>query len=126
MEIALREINRAAIFCDKRLGVTVFAAGIVELETRAASKPDRGNGFGIERRSEFIEAMETLSAEGNQRIHGDVKDIGCLAQTWLRNRVVHSIGTCEGAGPLKTKKSGSVLCPPDGERRLTPGVLLSL
>src|SRR5258708_36623410 len=123
MEIALREINRAAIFCDKRLGVTVFAAGIVELETRAASKPEGGNGFVIERRSEFIEAMETGSPEGNQRIDGDVKDIGCVAQTWLRNRVVHSIGTCEVAVPRKRKKAGRLLGPLDWRRRLTPGVL---
>ncbi len=80
MEIALRQINRAAVFCNKGLGVAVFATGIVELETRAASQPDCGNGFVIECGGEFIEAMETVSSEGNQRIDSDVKHIGCLAQ----------------------------------------------
>src|SRR6266436_8065679 len=121
MEIAFRKINRAAVFRDKGLGVAVFPAGIVELETRAVSEPDGGNGFMIESRSEFIQAMETVSAEGNQRIDSDVKHIGCLAQAWLRTSGVHSSGICKGAGLGKIKKAGRLLCPPDGVvRRLTP------
>ena len=65
MEVALRQINCATVFRDKGLGVTVFAAGVVELETRTASKPDGGNGFVIECRGELIEAMEAVSAKGN-------------------------------------------------------------
>src|SRR5712692_10705751 len=56
MEIALRQINRAAVFRNEGLGVAVLAGRIVELETRAACKPDCGNGFVIECRGEFIEA----------------------------------------------------------------------
>src|SRR5258707_5284184 len=121
MEIALRQINRAAIFRDKGLGVAVFPACIVELETRAASKPDGGNGFMIEHRSELIQAKEAVSAKGNQRIDSDVEHIGCLAQVWLRTSGVHSSGICKGAGLGKIKKAGRLLCPPDGVvRRLTP------
>src|SRR6266849_4809422 len=83
MEIAFWQINRAAVFCDEGLGVAVFPAGIVKLETRAASKPDGGNGFMIEHRSELIQATEAVSVKGNQRIDSDVKHIGCLAQAWL-------------------------------------------
>src|SRR6267154_3956632 len=124
MEIAFRKINRAAVFRDKGLGVAVFPAGIVESETRTVSKPDGGNGFVIECRGEFIQAMETVSAEGNQRIDSDVKHTGCLAQAWLRTSGVHSIGICKGAGLGKIKKAGRLLCPPDGIRRLTPGFCL--
>src|SRR5882757_4748718 len=121
MEIALRQINRAALFCDKGLSVAVFPAGIVELETRAASKPDGGNGLVIESRSEFIQTREAVSAKRNQRIDGDVEHIGCLAQVWLRTSGVHSSGICKGAGLRKTEKAGRLLCPPDGVRRLAPG-----
>src|SRR5260370_15562607 len=122
MEIALRQINRAGVMYDKGLGVAVFPAGIVKLETRAASKPDGGNGFVIEHRSEFIQAREAVSAEGNQRIDSDVEHIGCLAQAWLRTSGVHSSGICKGAGLRKIKKAGRLLCPPDEVRRLTPRV----
>src|SRR5260370_439998 len=126
MEIAVRQINRAAVSCDKGLAVAVFPAGIVELETGAASKPDGGNGFVLESRSEFIQATEAVSAKGNQHIDSDVKHIGCLAQAWLRTSGVHSSGICKGAGLRKIKKAGRLLCPPDGVvRRLTPGFCLA-
>src|SRR5258706_11995910 len=121
MEIAFRKINRAAVFRDKGLGVAVFPAGIVELETRAASKPDGGNGFVIECCGEFIQTREAVSAKGNQRIDSDVEHIGCLAQVWLRTSGVHSSGICKGAGLGKIKKACRLLSPPAGVvRRLTP------
>src|SRR6266849_2082126 len=111
MKIALRQINRAAIFCDKGLAVAVFPAGIVELETRAASKPDGGNGFVIESRREFIQTMEAVSAKGNQHIDSDVKHIGCLAQAGLRTSGVHSSGICKSAVHRKIKKGGQIALP---------------
>src|SRR5260370_37783349 len=123
MEIALRQINRAAIFRDKGLGMAVFPAGIVELETRAASKPDGGNGFVIESRSEFIQTREAASAKGNQRIDNDVEDIGCLAQVWLPTSGVHSSGIYKGAGLRKRQKAGRLFCSPDGGVGLVATVL---
>jgi hypothetical protein len=48
------------------MGVAVFAASLVELETRAAGEPDGGDGFVVERRGEFIEAKEAASPEGDK------------------------------------------------------------
>jgi hypothetical protein len=47
------------------MGVAVFAAGIVELEPRAAGQPYGGNGFVVECRGEFIKAAEADSPEGD-------------------------------------------------------------
>ena len=104
MEIAFRQINGATVLRNERLGVTVFATGIVELEARTGSKPYSGNSFVIERSGELIEAMEAVSAEGNQRVHSDMKDIGCLAQAWLQTSGVHSSGICKVAVPRKRKR----------------------
>jgi hypothetical protein len=66
VEIVLRQINRAAVFRNEGMGVAVFAASLVELETRAAGEPDGGDGFVVERRGEFIEAKEAASPEGDK------------------------------------------------------------
>src|SRR6267143_3936148 len=124
MEIALRQINRAALFCDKGLSVAVFPAGIVELETRAASEPDCGNGFVIEHRSEFIQAKEAVSAEGNQSIDSDVEHIGCLAQVWLRTSesILAEYVKAQVSGKWKRRADCSARLM--GLRRLAPGFCL--
>jgi len=85
MEIVLRQINGAAIFRNVGVGVTMFAAGLVELETRAVGEPDGGNGFVVESRGEFIEAREAAAPDGDQGVNGDVEDAGRLAQARLRS-----------------------------------------
>ena len=72
MEIVLGQKDGAAIFGDEGMGVGVFAAGFVELQARAASEPDGGNGLVIEAGGEFVEARVAFSFEGNEFINGDV------------------------------------------------------
>src|SRR6266446_5682040 len=124
MEIAFRKINRAAVFCDKGLGVAVFPAGIVELETRAASKPDGGNGFMIEHRSELIQAKEAVSAEGNQSIDSDLEHIGCLAQVWLRTSESILAEYVKALVSGKWKRRADCSARLMGLRRLAPGFCL--
>src|SRR5258707_8395659 len=95
--------------------VGVFAAGIVELETRTAGQPDGGNGFVVECRGEFIEAREAASAEGDQSINGDVEDTGRLAQARLRSCEAHSIRNSK-AGRFRGKRNeaGRGIWPPPG------------
>src|SRR4029077_5699168 len=75
----------------------MFAAGLVELETRAIGEPDGGNGFVVESGSELIEAREAAAPDGDQGVNGDVEDAGRLAQTRLRSGEAHSIGIGSGA-----------------------------
>jgi hypothetical protein len=81
VKVTLRQINRAAVFSDEGLSVAVFAAGIIELEPGTAGQPHGGNACVIKRRCEFVKAMEAVSTKRNQRVDGEIKDIGCLAQS---------------------------------------------
>src|SRR5260370_29427190 len=112
MEIVLRQINRAAVFRDEGMSMAVFAAGIVELETRAAGQPDGGNGFVVECRGEFIETQEAASPQGDQFINSDVEDTGRLTQARLRSGEAYSIGIWKDAGLRRRKKAGRMFCPP--------------
>src|SRR6266581_3653856 len=102
----------AAFFRNERMRVAVFAAGIVELETRAVGQPDGGNGFVVECRGEFIEALKAASPQGDQFINSNVEDTGRLTQSRLRSGEAYSIGIWKDAGPQKAKKAGRVFCPP--------------
>jgi hypothetical protein len=66
VEIVLWQINGAALFRNVWMGVAMFAAGLVELETRAGGKPDGGNGFVVESRGELIEAGEAGAPNGDE------------------------------------------------------------
>jgi len=89
----------------------VFAASLVELETRAAGEPDGGDGFVVERRGEFIEAKEAASPEGDKRVNSDVEDAGGLAQTRLRSDKAHSNGILRDAESWEKKKGGQIALP---------------
>jgi len=112
VEIVFRQVNPAAVFSNEGVRMTVFTAGVVELESRAAGQPDGRNALVIERRGEFIEAMDAASPEGNQCINRNVENAGRLAQARLRSCEAHSIGILKGAVFLERKKAGRSLCPP--------------
>src|SRR6266702_5415631 len=119
MKIVLRQINRAAVFRNERMRVAVFAAGIVELETRAVGQPDGGNGFVVECRGEFIEALKAASPQGNQFINSNVEDTGRLTQSRLRSGEAYSIGIWKDAG-LRKEKGGQSVLPASSFARQTP------
>src|SRR6266478_4639772 len=123
VEIVLRKINCAAIFRDKGMSVAMFAAGIVELKTRAAGQPNGGNGFVVESRGEFIETLEAGSPQGDQCINSDVEDARSLTQTGLRTGEAYSTGirkiTC-----APQKKGGQIVLPAFSRPANSPGPLL--
>src|SRR5713101_948728 len=88
------------------MDVTVSAAGIVELEARAAGKPDGGDACMVERRSEFIEVGSTLSAYGDQGINSDIENARRLAHAKLRNSGDNSIGIPLTTRADRQKKGG--------------------
>src|SRR5437899_2600040 len=94
------------------MDVTVFATGIVELEARAAGKPDGGDACLVERRSEFIEAGSRLSAYGDQGINSDIENTRRLAHAKLRNSGDDSIGIPLTTSADRQKKAGRSICPP--------------
>ncbi len=112
MEIIFGEINRAAVFGDKGVGVSVFAAGIVELETGAARQPDGRDGLVVECRGELIETRKATSARGNQFINGDVKNAGSLAQTGLRSGKAILADYRKAPNPRNGKRRAELICPP--------------
>jgi hypothetical protein len=72
VEIVFRQVDGAAVFRNEWMGVAVFAAGIVELEARAAGQPYGGNTLVVEGRCEFIEATMAGTPEGDECINSDV------------------------------------------------------
>jgi hypothetical protein len=72
VEIVLGQKDGAAVFRDEGVRVGVLAAGLIELETRAAGEPNGRKGLVIEGGSEFVKARVAFSFEGNQFINGDV------------------------------------------------------
>jgi len=104
VEIVLRQIDRAAIFSDEGMRVAVFAAGIVELETR--------NGWSARRAgmASWSSAAVNSSRPGRlpprrgiRAFNGDVEDTGRLAQARLRSCEAHSIRKFQG-WPLSGQK----------------------
>src|SRR6266700_928925 len=120
MKIVLRQINRAAVFRNERMRVAVFAAGIVELETRAVGQPDGGNGFVVECRGEFIEALKAASPQGDQFINSNVEDTGCLTQARLRIGEAPFYRNLERRWAAESKKGGQSVLPALSFARQTP------
>jgi len=84
IEIAFGQVDAAAVLGDEGVLVAEAAAGLVELQARAAGEPDGGNAGVVERGGELVESGNALAACGDQRVDGDVENAGGLAQTGLR------------------------------------------
>jgi hypothetical protein len=84
VEIAFGQVDAATVFGDEGMLVAEATARLVELEARAAGEPDRGDAGMIEGSGELVEARNAPAARGDERINGDVKNAGSLAQTRLR------------------------------------------
>jgi hypothetical protein len=121
VEIIFGEINRAAVFGDKGVGVSVFAAGIVELETGPARQPHGRDGLVIQCRGELIETRKATSAKGNQFINGDVKNAGSLAQTGLRSDQAILADYRKAPNRRNGKRRAELICPPFAVAQPPPG-----
>jgi hypothetical protein len=104
MEVILREVGRAAVFCDERMAVAKFAAWLVKLEARAAGEPYRGDSLVVQGGGELVKAGNALAADGDKGIHGDKENAGSLAQAKLRNGRVILSESCQA--PRWEKKTG--------------------
>jgi len=65
VEIVFREENTTAILCDERVGMSQFAAGIIQLEAGAPGKPHGRNATMIEAGREFVEPRDASSVGGD-------------------------------------------------------------
>jgi len=107
VEIAFRHANDAAVLGNEGMLVAETAARLVELEARAPGEPDGGNAGMIEGGGELVEARNALAARGDERIYGNVKDAGSLAQARLR-RVRSILAEIDVGGLSREVRSGEV------------------
>jgi len=86
------EINCAAIFRDKGMSVAMFAAGIVELKTRAAGQQTAGMASWSSLAVSSSRPWRLAPRKGINASTGDVEDARSLTQTGLRTGEAYSTG----------------------------------
>lgn len=86
MKIVLRQIDAASVFRNERMGMPQLSPRLVELHSRAAGQPNRGDSFVVQRRREFIKSSDNFPALRKQGINRNVENARSLSQTNLQNR----------------------------------------